>query len=477
MSTTQIGTSSGTLTNSGTALQITGLASGLNTNEIVQAELAEDEMPITNMQAQVSGLQTMNNTLSSIQSSLQTVALDAQSLADPTLFNPTQSVASSDPSLVTATSTSGIGGVIGGTAVTVSQLASAAQRTFTFTSPSSADTITIDGQQVSLSAGDTSQDLADSINDDSSIDVWASATSDGQIVLSSRTTGDNGPDFIQVSDPGGALVEQTALAENGQDALYTLNGVAGSSASDTVAGAIPGVTLTLNGVTGAGDPVTVSVQPPAANVQQIEAAVNQFVQDYNSAVGSIESAVNTQPTNSSSGGTYNQDAGSLFGDNELQDLLSNMRTTMYTPGAGLPTGLAALSDIGISTGSSTGVIQQSSVDGQLTVDTSQLTAAIESNPSGVQQVLQQWSQSFYNVVNDESGPGGSLDARISGDSAEVTTLNGQISAMQVLYAQQQQDMEEQWATVEATLSQLQSQSSAFTSSVNASTSSSSSSSG
>ncbi len=463
MSTTTVGTSSGTLTNNGTALQITGLASGLNTNEIVEAELAEDEMPITNMQNQVSGLQTMNNTLTSIQSSLQTVSLDAQSLADPTLFSPTQSVASSDPSLVTAASTSGIGGVIGGTTVTVSQLASAAQRTFTFTSPSSADTITIDGQQVSLSAGDTSQDLADAINADSSMDVWASATSSGQVVLSSRTTGDNGSNFIQVSDPGGALVEQTALAQNGQDALYTLNGVAGSSSSDTVTGAMPGVTLTLNGVTGSDNPVTVSVQPPTANVQQIEAAVNQFVQDYNSAVSSIESAVNTEPTNSSSGGTYNQDAGSLFGDSELEDLLSNMRTTMYTPGAGLPTGLAALTDIGISTGTSTGVIQQNSVNGQLTVDTSQLTAAIQSNPNGVEQILQQWSQSFYNVVNDEAGPGGSLDARISGDSDEMTTLNSQISAMQTLYAQQEQDMEEQWATVESTLSQLQSQSSAFTS--------------
>ena len=52
----------------------------------------------------------------------------------------------------------------------------------------------------------------------------------------------------------------------------------------------------------------------------------------------------------------------------------------------------------------------------------------------------------------------------------MTMLNGQISAMQTLYAQQQQDMEQQWATVEATLSRLQSQSSAFSSSVNASNS-------
>ena len=119
-----------------------------------------------------------------------------------------------------------------------------------------------------------------------------------------------------------------------QDALYTLNGVAGSSTTDTVTDALPGVTLTLNGVTGTDNPVTVNVQPPTANVAAIESAVNQFVQDYNSAVSSIESAVNTEPTNSSSGGTYNQDAGSLFGDSELEDLLSNMRTTMYTPGSG-----------------------------------------------------------------------------------------------------------------------------------------------
>ena len=155
MSSTTIGTSAGILTSNGgsSPLQITGLATGLNTNEIIQAELAEDEAPITNMQAQVSGLTTMNNTLTSIQSSLQTVALDAQSLADPTLFSPSQSVSSSNPDLVTATTPNGIGGVIGGSSVTVTQLASAAQRTFTFTSPAAADTITVDGQQVSLKAG------------------------------------------------------------------------------------------------------------------------------------------------------------------------------------------------------------------------------------------------------------------------------------------------------------------------------------
>ena len=56
---TTVGTSAGTLTSatSNSPLQITGLASGLNTNAIIQAELAEAELPITNMQTEVSGLQ------------------------------------------------------------------------------------------------------------------------------------------------------------------------------------------------------------------------------------------------------------------------------------------------------------------------------------------------------------------------------------------------------------------------------------
>src|SRR5258708_2729613 len=94
-----IGTQSGTLTSTGGAspLQITGLATGLNTNSIIQAELALQELPITNLESAKSGLQAMNNTLTSFQTTLQTLGLDAQALADPTLFNPTQQVTSSNP--------------------------------------------------------------------------------------------------------------------------------------------------------------------------------------------------------------------------------------------------------------------------------------------------------------------------------------------------------------------------------------------
>ena len=68
-----------------------------------------------------------------------------------------------------------------------------------------------------------------------------------------RRMGASGGDFITVSDPGGVLTE-TGAAKEGSDAEYTIDGVAGTSASNTLTGAIPGVTLNLKALTrGAGD--------------------------------------------------------------------------------------------------------------------------------------------------------------------------------------------------------------------------------
>ncbi len=482
---TTVGTSAGTLTSetSNSPLQITGLASGLNTNAIIQAELAEAELPITNMQTEVGGLQNQDTTLSSIQSALLTVQLDGQALGDPTLFDPAQAVTSSDSNLVTAASTSGVGTPIGASTVTVTALATSATRTFSFTSPGAADTVTIDGQQVQLKAGASSDDLADAINSDSNVDVWAAATSGGQIVLSSRTTGENDGSYIQVSDTAGALSEVPDTANPGQNATYTINNVSGSSPTDTISDAtpgatltIPGVTLTLNGVTATGSPVTIDAQPPAASTQTITTAVNQFVTDYNTAINLLNTTVATQPADSASGGSYNPNSGSLFGDVDLENVIGQLRESIDAPAAGMSAGLSSLSDIGINTGTSTGTVQSSSLAGNLTVNQTQLDAAIQSNPNAVQQIMMSFGTNFFNVLADVAGPAGDLADRVEGNNAEITSLSDQITNMQAIYAQQEKSMEQQWASVEATLSQLQSQGSAFSSSVAASSNSSSTSS-
>src|ERR1700749_3519827 len=125
--------------------QVTGLASGLDTDQIISEEMSIYQQPVTNLQHQQSGLTAMNKQLTSIQSELQTLSADALAVGDPTLFETTQSVTSSDPTRVTATSATGAG--VGGYQVSVSQLANSAQATYGFTSPTSDDNISINGRQ------------------------------------------------------------------------------------------------------------------------------------------------------------------------------------------------------------------------------------------------------------------------------------------------------------------------------------------
>lgn len=447
----------------GSPLQVTGLASGLDTNAIVTALMQADTQQVTDLQSQQSALTAKNTQLTSIQTALQTVANDAQAMLDPSLFAQTQTVSSTNATLVGATAINGSGAVEGGYQVGVTQLATSAQRTFSFTSPTQADTVTIDGQQISLAAGASTQDLVNAVNANSNVDVWATATSSGTVVLSDRATGQQTGSYIQVSESNAtpSLAEQTNLAQAGQNAEYTVNGAAGTSASNTVSTAIPGVSLSLNGLTTSGGTVTVDVSAPSSNTTGIQNAVQQFITDYNSAITTIQTQLAQTPSSS------DPTQGTLYDDSELNDLLSSMRTAMYTSGSGLPQAMSSMLDIGVSTGAATGQgPSQSTLDGDLTLDASTLTSALESNPSGVQSMLASWANSLSTLVNSEAGPGGTISMQINDDNDQNSQLANQISNLQDSNSQKQEALVNEFAQMESALSQNQSTSSWLTSQLN-----------
>jgi flagellar hook-associated protein 2 len=439
------------------SLQVTGLASGLDTNQIISEEMAIYQQPVTNLQNQSSGLRAMNKQLTSIQNELKTLSSDALAVGDPTLFKSQQSVTSSDATRVTATSASGAG--VGGYQVAVSQLANSAQRTFGFTSPSSTDNMSIDGHQYTINAGESVQDFVDSVNSDTSGTVYAAATNSGTVVFSNRQTGDTGANFIQVQDSGGSLAEQTSLAKEGQNALFSVDGVSGSSASNTATNAIGGVTLTLTGVTTTSGPVTVNVGAPAPNATNIANAINTFVTQYNKVISDVQTQLAQQPTGS------DPTQGTLFGDSELQGLLTSMRSMMFTTGSGLPAGAATMDDIGVGTGATTGsgAESQSALTGNLTLDATALTNMLQSNPTGVKSILGAWSSSFVKTVDSAATPGGTIAARIAGDNSQISSLGNRISSMQSALTDKQNFLVQEFAQLEAALSSNQSLSASLTS--------------
>jgi flagellar hook-associated protein 2 len=450
----------------GAPINIAGLGSGLNTTEIVNALMNAERKPVTELSNQETTLQAQQTQLRSIQSSLQQLAFSAADLSSPELFNTTQAVTSSDTNQVTALTSEGAG--VGGYQVAVTQLANSAQRTFTFTSPGSADTITIDGQEISVKAGATAQELVNAINSDSKATVYAAALEGGTIVLSDRATGNTGSEFIKVSDPGATLVEKAGTAKEGKDAEYTVDGVAGTSSSNTVSNAIAGVTLTLGALTTTSGPVTIDVGAPSLNTSAITAQVESFVKLYNSTINSLHTQLSTKPpanpTSEAELGT-----GTLFGDIDLTEMLNNMREAVYTPVEGLGAGMSSLANIGVSTGAPSGgaTPAQGAVEGDLTVNTTELAKAIQTNPAGVEQMLQHWGQGFQKLVDVNAEPGGTLDTRINGESTRLSELGEQVTTMNELLAVRQKSLQAEYLAMEAAVQASQSQSSWLTSQLTA----------
>ena len=447
---------------------LTGLASGLNTNEIITAMMSAERRPVTQMTNQETTLQAQQTQLRTLQSSLQSLAFSAADLSTGALFETTQTVTSSNPDQITAQASTGAG--VGGYELEVTQLANSAQRSFTFTSPTSADTITIDGHEIAIKAGATIKEVADAINSDSSATVYAAALEEGTLVLSDRATGATGEGFIAVTDPGGTLVEQAGKAKQGQDAEYTVDGVAGTSTSNTVKNAIAGVTLSLAALTTTSGPVTINVSAPAASTSAITAQVESFVKQYNSVLSALHTQVNTKPPEHPSTAAE-LGTGTLFGDIELVGLGNAMRESVYTPVAGLPTEMASLADIGISTGEATGggTPSEGSVEGQLTVNTKQLAEAIQANPAGVEQMLEKWTQGFQQMVNVSAEPGGTMETRITGDGESAKQIGEQVTALNEMLEIRQKSLEAQFVAMETAVSENQSQLSWITSQVTAMT--------
>jgi len=427
-------------------ITIQGLASGLETSAIINALMQAEREPVTHLSAQQAKVKAAESELQSVQSALQKLAQEGSELAVSGAFESTQAASSNEPARVSATASDGA--AVGGYEVEVTQLANSAQRTFAFTSPSKAQTVSIDGHEFQLSAGESAKQLASAINGSSSATVYAVVLEGGQLVLSDRATGKSS-EFIHVS--GEALTEVPETAKEGRNAIFKVDGVEGSSSSNTVADAIPGVTLTLGGLTANG-PVTIDVQPPGLEASVVEAKLQAFISLYNSTVETIQTQLSTRPPSNPSSSEYS--IGTLFADPELTNLLDDMRTSMYEPIKGLEADMSSPFDIGVSTGApSSGGSSQASLEGLLTLDPAKLAEAVQSNPAGVQKMLTQFSQGLQLTIEGVSAAGGTMEARINGDASQVTQLQSQISSLDEILLVREKALQQTYAQLEGVLAQ------------------------
>jgi flagellar hook-associated protein 2 len=258
----------------------------------------------------------------------------------------------------------------------------------------------------------------------------------GTISISNDTTGGgNGLDFATASGNGLGFTQ----AEAGQDAALSVDGIPVDSASNTVAGAIPGVTLTLSGLTnatGTDNPVTLQISP---DLTPIATDINNFVSSWNTLIG----AINTGLQYSSSSST----AGDMEGDTSV-DLLQQQLLSAISSSMGGNNGIVNLQSLGI----------EMQDDGTLSVDSTTLNNALQNNFSAVQNLFQgtssvgqQLSQALTSLTDPVNSP---LAVDLNSISSQVTDLNTQISDFQSQLQNTQTQLTSEYNTINTTLEQL-----------------------
>jgi len=433
-------------------ISFSGMSSGLDTEAIISSLLAVERQPRTRLELRQVAAQAKQDALNEIKGKLTALQTAATALRSAATWGEVQTVESSDATKIAARQTAGA--APGGVQLEVSQLARAPQKTFDFAVQAGASQLTIGAATIDLSAGATIDEAVSAINSSTDAGVYAVNVA-GRLVLSGKTTGA----ASTITAAGASLTEDVTKNKAGLDAQFLVDSVAGSSASNIVTTAIPGVELTLKGLTTSA--VTVTVGAPAPDSAGVEAKMKAFVDAYNTMVDTVRTKL-TEKRVPNAESSADAKKGALFGDTALRGLLSNLRSSVGATVAGNAEAMDALADLGITTGDATATINQDSVAGHLTFDATKLRAALASDPSAVKAMLggagvDGFAQAFESVLTPTTQAGGSMEGATTAAGSEITRLKDQMSRLDDRLARKEELLRKQFTALETALARSKSQ--------------------
>jgi flagellar hook-associated protein 2 len=447
-----------------------GLGNGFDFQSVITALVAAKQAPIDQLTADQQVQQNQLTDYQSLGTNLLKVQSAAAALKTSSTFD-RFSASSSDPNVLTVSGASGA--TPGNYTINVTQLAAAhqltnkaakevgsttnsivsgASATFSFQVGSGAV------QNITLGAGATLDDLKTQIND-LGAGVQASVLNTGtasspayRLVLSSTTTGlasavtitgdSTSLDFLNTSGTGGTDTLQAA-----QDATVVLgnptaNPVTIHRSTNTIADALPGLTLTLKSTTPVGSTDSVSVN---FDTTTIKSNIKSLVSAYNDTVKFINDR-NTYDSDKKVGGTF-------FAESTPKTIQSRLRQALTDNVGGL-TGLTTVAGTGFKT----------ERDGSITIDEGALDLALSTNYAGVKNLFigQAASTGVAQKVSDaidglDAIDAGALTLRENNLTKSIGDLSNRITQKKNSLSQYQEQLQLQYAQLDGLLKQLQGQ--------------------
>ena len=454
---------------------------GLDTQSLVDKLVANEQVPLTQLNTLTTGIKTQLSAFGQVQSSLSALQDAARKLVDPSTWSAT-TASSSDPTSVSVTA--GDGAAVGNINVQVNQLAtsqaiaSSVQTSSSATLGSGSMTIELgtwsadkssftskDGATpvtINIAPGqDTLAQIRDQINA-AGAGVVASIVTDSsgaRLVMRSTDTGEANGFKVSVQDADGnsgdatglsALaydpslsVASASLTQSAANAQAVLNGLTINSASNVLTQAMDGLTITLLKPTTTGG-VSLGVSQDTTG---IKTAITNFATAYN--------ATNALLRDQTKYDASTKTAGTLQGDSTAVGLTYSLRNLISGTSTLGGSAMSRLADIGL----------DPQADGSLSVDDSKLSNAL-SDTTNLKQMFMGldtaspgnsgFAQQMNTFTTQMLGVDGGLATKEAGLQSRIDQNGKSADALQAHIDQVQKRLTAQYSALDTQMSQLNS---------------------
>jgi flagellar hook-associated protein 2 len=438
-----------------------GLITGLDTKALIAGLVKAESGSIDILQRQKVRYQAQDGVVTSLISALADLKSKAQALSLSKDFNK-RSATSTDSGVVTVSASSTA--EVGSHSIVVDKLAkNQIIKSASFTSESASIgmgtlTLTINGKTTDIvvdATNDTLSGLKSAINSAgadvsaSIVNVGTNASPDYRLLVQSKNTGTANAVAISgtLSGGGDPFAASGEVVQSAADAVFSVNGLVVTRASNKVSDVITGVTFTLQ-KEGDGDGTVESSDASAQiSIASDSAAIKDSVQGFVDSYNAVAKIINDQFTIDPD--TKRQ--GSMGGDAGLRGVMSRLRKEM-TATIDTVDDLKRLSDIGIN-------FQK---DGTLALDEAKFTAALADDPDGV--------SDLFSLVNNGLGKrvpeavddfigflDGTLTFRQKGIRSSIDSIDRKIEREQARIEAYQEQLVQQFTALEQMVSQMKSQ--------------------
>jgi flagellar hook-associated protein 2 len=443
------------------SITFSGLASGMDTQAIIDAMMSIAKAPVDRLQAKRQTYATQLSTLSDLASRLSSLRTTARGMQSASTLK-AYSAQSADPSTFTAAAGSG---ALPGTYDIEVQALAQATRAYSFAVNAKDQTGLVGTGNLTLTIGgtalapiaineatDTLETVAQKINDaggGASASIIYTGSVYKLVVNGTQTGQANAVTFAEA----GTLATKLGLSDAGaavqtaSDARIVIDKNTITSSSNQMSQAIPGVNLTLLQTTALDTTVKLTVSLDASAE---ESKINTLLGTYNSVMSLLKDQL------SYSGA---QKDGQLIGDAALRGIKSQLQS-IITGKVDAAGAYSALSLIGVVTNKD---------DGTLSLNSTAFHDALAKDPESVSRLL---TYNDFNTTTDNDGvmvrlgrtidsflatQSGTLTARQDGIQKSIASIDTRVASLQRNLDTYETGLRTQYAALESLMAGYQSQ--------------------